>query len=96
MTVKSEIWKNIKSYEGLYQISNLGNVRSLDRVIEGGGSQNKRKLKGRVLKSSLKSGIASQTPSILELNLKKASESLPLELYRFSSSSFPAAQSKPN
>ena len=55
MTVKSEIWKNIKSYEGLYQISNLGNVRSLDRVIEGGGSQNKRKLKGRVLKSSLKS-----------------------------------------
>lgn len=25
-----EVWKDIKGYEGLYQISNLGNVRSLD------------------------------------------------------------------
>ena len=24
-----EIWKDIKGYEGLYQVSNLGNVRSL-------------------------------------------------------------------
>lgn len=24
-----EIWKNIKDYEGLYQVSNLGNVKSL-------------------------------------------------------------------
>ena len=29
-----EIWKDIKGYEGLYQISNLGNVRSLDRYVE--------------------------------------------------------------
>lgn len=27
-----EIWKDIKDYEG-YQVSNLGNVRSLDRVV---------------------------------------------------------------
>lgn len=26
-----EIWKDIKGYEGYYQVSNLGNVRSLDR-----------------------------------------------------------------
>lgn len=26
-----EIWKNIKGYEGLYQISNLGKVKSLER-----------------------------------------------------------------
>ena len=25
-----EIWKDIKGYEGYYQVSNLGNVRSLD------------------------------------------------------------------
>lgn len=25
-----EIWKNIKGYEGLYQVSNLGRVKSLD------------------------------------------------------------------
>ena len=24
-----EIWKDIKDYEGYYQVSNLGNVRSL-------------------------------------------------------------------
>lgn len=27
-----EIWKDIKGYEGLYQISNLGDVKSLERV----------------------------------------------------------------
>lgn len=27
-----EIWKDIKEYEGLYQVSNLGRVRSLDRT----------------------------------------------------------------
>ena len=27
-----EIWKDIEGYEGLYQVSNLGRVRSLDRV----------------------------------------------------------------
>lgn len=26
-----EIWKDIPNYQGLYQVSNLGNVRSLDR-----------------------------------------------------------------
>lgn len=28
-----EVWKDIKFYEGLYQVSNLGNVRSLDRYV---------------------------------------------------------------
>lgn len=28
-----EIWKDIKGYEGFYQVSNLGRVRSLDCVI---------------------------------------------------------------
>ena len=28
-----EIWKDIDGYEGLYQVSNLGRVRSLDRII---------------------------------------------------------------
>lgn len=27
-----EIWKDIKGYEGLYQVSNLGRVKSLERV----------------------------------------------------------------
>jgi hypothetical protein len=28
-----EIWKDIENYEGYYQVSNLGRVRSLDRII---------------------------------------------------------------
>ena len=29
----NEIWKDIPSYEGYYQVSNLGNFRSLPRTI---------------------------------------------------------------
>ena len=32
--MSKEIWKDIPEYEGLYQASNLGRVRSLDRVKE--------------------------------------------------------------
>jgi hypothetical protein len=30
----NEIWKDIKGYEGLYQISNLGRVKSLSRMVK--------------------------------------------------------------
>lgn len=33
-----EIWKDIKGYEGYYQISNFGNIRSLDRWINNNGT----------------------------------------------------------
>lgn len=29
-----EIWEDIEGYEGYYQISNLGNVKSLDRMVK--------------------------------------------------------------
>ena len=29
----SEVWKPVKGYEGSYEVSNLGNVRSLSRVV---------------------------------------------------------------
>lgn len=31
--LKDEIWKDIYGYEGYYQVSNLGRVKSLDRII---------------------------------------------------------------
>jgi hypothetical protein len=30
----NEIWRDIKDYEGLYQVSNLGRVRSVDRYVK--------------------------------------------------------------
>lgn len=30
---KEEIWRDIKGYEGLYQVSNLGRVKSLERTV---------------------------------------------------------------
>lgn len=32
-TIKEEIWKDIEGYEGLYKVSNLGRVKSLDRLV---------------------------------------------------------------
>ena len=32
-----EIWRDIKDYEGLYQVSNLGRVRSVDRYVNNKG-----------------------------------------------------------
>ena len=29
MNNETEVWKDVKGYEGLYQVSNLGNVKSL-------------------------------------------------------------------
>ena len=51
----SEEWRDIPGYEGIYQVSNLGNVRSLDRTLE---CKNGRiiKLKGKLLKQGNKNG----------------------------------------
>ena len=35
MKIQSEIWKDIPEYKGMYQASNLGRVRSLDRKYRG-------------------------------------------------------------
>lgn len=48
MNNQEEIWKDIPNYEGYYQVSNLGRVRSLDRVIINKGFP--ARLKGMVLK----------------------------------------------
>lgn len=47
-----EIWKDVVGYEGYYQVSNLGNVKSVDRVIYSDKLHigTKRELKGKLLK----------------------------------------------
>lgn len=46
----NEVWKDIEGYEGIYRVSNLGRVKSLDR-LDGSGAFRK----SRLLKLSLAS-----------------------------------------
>lgn len=50
--MEEEVWKDIPGYEGAYQVSSLGRVRSLDRYVRvcPHGVEAKRMIKGRVLK----------------------------------------------
>lgn len=49
-----EQWKDIKGYEGLYQVSNFGRVRSLDRYVNCGIRNNNKVLKkGKIIKQSI-------------------------------------------
>lgn len=43
-----ESWKPVVGYEGLYEVSDLGRVRSLDRVVKG-KRNSKWERKGRIL-----------------------------------------------
>ena len=51
--MKKEIWKDIPGYEGLYQASNLGRIKSLDKVVfqkAKNNSVSKHIYKGKILK----------------------------------------------
>ena len=56
-----EIWKDIPNYEGYYQVSNLGNVKSLARFNNLG-----KRVKERVLKN-----LVNTTKGYLVVNLSK-------------------------
>ena len=47
-----EIWKDIRGFEGLYQVSNMGRVRSLDRTLPDKNGRLRHK-KGMILKDCL-------------------------------------------
>lgn len=44
-----EIWRNIEGYEGRYQISNQGRVKSFNRYVRNNRDGRKRFVKGRIL-----------------------------------------------
>lgn len=51
--MREEVWKDIPGYEGLYQVSSLSRIRSVDKVMEVcyiGGKPFERKCKGKILK----------------------------------------------
>jgi len=54
-STEEEIWKDVTDFEGLYQVSNLGRVKSLDRLTEHKNGKIVPK-KGRFLKPDLSGG----------------------------------------
>jgi hypothetical protein len=55
METKTEIWKDIEGYEGIYQVSNFGRVRSLDHEVIKMSKHGKNtvfNIKGRILKGT--------------------------------------------
>ena len=36
MSKIEEIWKDVKGFEGLYEVSDLGNIRSITRIVSRG------------------------------------------------------------
>lgn len=63
-----EIWKDIQGYEGIYQVSNLGRVRSLDRVLslKNQHAKYQRIEKGRIIAQKL------QNTDRLQVSLRDA------------------------
>ena len=68
-----EVWKDIPEYEGLYQVSNLGNVRSLNYLKQGFVKELKKYINsgsGRKSVSLCKNGKASTNQSAYVLVAK--------------------------
>lgn len=51
MAYEHEEWKDINGYEGFYKVSNLGNIKSVDRIIQRKTSE--MKIKGRQMSQYL-------------------------------------------
>lgn len=64
MTAELEIWKPIIGYEGVYEVSNLGRLRSLDRLVRQTnqwGTIMVRRFPGKPIASRLRNGYPSVT-----------------------------------
>lgn len=77
-----EIWRDVPNFEGLYQISNYGNIKSLDKYVNSGIKNNKKvKRKGRILKQYNKQGY-------LQISLTKNHKRYYFKTHRLVASAF--------
>ena len=76
--MNKEIWKDIPNYEGLYQISNFGKIRSLDAIINCKGAKNidRHLRKGKILKQVI------NTKGYYYVNLSKKSKVQNIRVHR--------------
>lgn len=77
----SEVWTDIRGYEGLYQISNLGRVRSYDREVCCGKGAT-RKIKGKVLSLCKGGRVLNDGSFYLKVTLTKDKHSKNASIHR--------------
>lgn len=78
-----EIWKDIIGYEGLYQVSNLGRVKSLERiVICGNGCGGMHTVKEKILTPHIEKN------GYLRVNLKNLGKSNKLSIHKLVAQAF--------
>lgn len=75
-----EIWKDIPGYEGYYQVSNLGNVKSIGRVVQ--RSNFPLPIKERILKATV------NKKGYLVVNLQRGGNSKVCTIHRLVAEAF--------
>ena len=80
---QTEIWKDIAGYEGLYQVSNLGRIRSLTRKVSVVGKKN-----GRVFKGKIKKDVREKKNGYLVVSLFRKGNSKRFFIHRLVATAF--------
>ena len=76
-----EVWKYIKGFEGYYEVSTLGRVKSVERFVKSGNGA-KRLIREKILKPML------DKDGYLRVNLKKQQKGKTVNIHRLVASSF--------
>ena len=86
--MSNEIWRPVVGYEGLYEVSNLGRVRSLDRWVNNNGSLVLLKGKYKLLTPDVK--------GYLRTHIRKNNKGKPYKVHRLVAEAFiPNPDNKP-
>ena len=81
-----EIWRDVKGYEGLYQVSNLGRIKSLERFIK--TRKNKNGMNGYIHKQESIRIPTKDYKGYLRLNLCKEGKQKPFKVHRLVAQAF--------
>lgn len=79
--MEQELWKPVVGYEGLYEVSNLGRIKSLDRIVTNSNGVKITK-KGRLLK------LQKSIHGYLYVALSKSGKSKPISVHRYVAEAF--------
>ena len=83
-----EEWKDIKNFEGYYQVSNLGRIRSLDRYVIANKHGGKKLLKSRIMKTTKVKGRDGDNSHYLCVNLRKEGKNKVCMVHRLVAEAF--------